>query len=346
VTTRKRAESTEREQRLLAEALQDATVALTSTLNFEKVLDRILENISRVLPMDSASIMIVDDQGIAQVARYNGLSAAVGSERTDLSPFVVSEVPNLNRMAQTGEPLIIADTKEVNYWKVNHKKGHSYLGSPIKVRGKVVGFINLDYNRAGFYTLGHAERLQSFVDLAAIAIENAQMFKRMRDIATTDDLTGLNNRRNLFTLAKREVNRAIRTGRDLSLFLIDLDHFKEINDTYGHQMGDEVLKKVAALFQTQLRNIDIPGRYGGDEFFIILPDTGASEALILAARLLHLVREMKIMENDRGTALTLSIGIACLQNTVFSFSDLLRKSDQALYLAKQNGRDRIEIWQA
>jgi PAS domain S-box-containing protein len=177
ITERKRAEEAEREQRALAEALRDAVAALNSTLDFGEVLDRILANVGRVVPHDAASIMLLDaEQGVARISRSHGYTergADVGAWRFPVADFV-----GLRTMAETGQPTIISDAHADPGWVRRSETDwqRSYVGAPIRVKGQIFGFMNLDSTTPGFFTPIHADRLQAFADQAAIAIENARLY--------------------------------------------------------------------------------------------------------------------------------------------------------------------------
>jgi PAS domain S-box-containing protein len=178
ITDRVYVEEAEREQRLLAEALRNSAAAINSTLHLDEVLDRILENVAHVVPHDAAVVLLVES-GIARFARARGYRDEV--TRNDLATmrFVVSETPNLQRMAETGKAFTISDTHVDRAWMKRREPQwhHSYAGAPICVKGRVIGFISLFSATKDFFTPTHAERLQSFADQAAIAIENARLFE-------------------------------------------------------------------------------------------------------------------------------------------------------------------------
>ncbi|NMC12051.1 MAG: diguanylate cyclase [Chloroflexi bacterium] len=344
VTSLKRAEYTEREGRILAEALRDVALAVTSTLDISEVLDRLLENVYRVLPCSMTNIVLVDDEGIGRVAHFRGYKDPAVIDWLKNITFDIDKVESYQFMDKTGQALIVPDTHAVDYWKIRDNQLRSYLGAPIWVKGRAVGFINLDHEQVGFYNAEHAERLQAFANLAAIALDNARLFIKVNELATHDGLTGLNNRRHLFYLAANEVQRALRYQTPLSLLIIDIDHFKQVNDTFGHQVGDVTLQKVAQVFQTMVRDIDISGRYGGDEFCLLMPETNASFALKAAERILELVNDIEINTDQGIQHITASIGVATLGEHDISFDELLQHADEALYSAKQNGRCQIREW--
>jgi diguanylate cyclase (GGDEF)-like protein len=157
-------------------------------------------------------------------------------------------------------------------------------------------------------------------------------------IAITDELTGLYNRRHILSRFHEEFEKATRLGRDLSCIIADIDHFKTVNDKYGHQAGDAVLKEVAHRISQSIRIYDILGRYGGEEFLIILPDTDIEQAWHFAERTRMQVKESPIMDNS----ITISLGVTCLQEGDQSIDNLIKRADDVLYKAKKAGRDRVE----
>lgn len=344
VSAQKRAELLEREQRLLAESLSQAALTFTKTLDVEETLNRILDEVAAILPNQLACIQMVDDHGSASIMGFRGQADPETAEWMKTTRPEVAKTPGLSWMADTGQALIIPDLLEPGESGNMLKFGRSYLGAPVRVKDNVIGFINLCHEQPNFYTPTHLKKLQAFADLAAVVIENTRLFQMTQELANTDGLTSVNNRRYFFVLAIKEVRRSIRFKKDLSLLMMDLDYFKEINDTYGHQVGDSVLKHLGELFRTALREVDIPGRYGGDEFAIILPETSEQNAVIMGNRLLELIRESEIPTEAGPIRFTASFGLSSLDDHHGSFEDLLQEADRALYLAKQKGRNRLEIY--
>lgn len=167
-------------------------------------------------------------------------------------------------------------------------------------------------------------------------------YTEIAEQAHQDFLTGLANRRYFLELAEQEISRSIRYGSLLAVCMLDLDFFKKVNDTYGHKVGDVVLKKLSALFGESLRNIDIVGRIGGEEFAIVLPETDKKHALEVAERIRQLVEHTKItLENGPPLKFTISIGIAMFDDKDTNIDILLNAADQALYKAKNTGRNRV-----
>ena len=173
---------------------------------------------------------------------------------------------------------------------------------------------------------------------------------RYKELAITDALTGVFNRRGLFQLGEREVERALRFQRPFSIVMIDIDYFKNINDTHGHPIGDRILRALAECCRAQARNVDLVARYGGEEFILLLPETDVWGAALVAERLRDAVEKMVVSaeanENDIGKTvqITVSLGIAMLTMGMSNLADLFTHVDQALYAAKETGRNRTMIF--
>jgi two-component system, cell cycle response regulator len=166
----------------------------------------------------------------------------------------------------------------------------------------------------------------------------------LHDLSITDCLTGLYNRRYLMDSLNREILRADRKDGSLSLIVIDIDHFKRVNDTYGHQQGDLVLQIVSRIIKMELRNYDIAARFGGEEFFAVLPDVNADEALIVAERIRSAVEEFQFEKDLYDLELTISLGVADLSYlSCQSVDNFIKLADDALYLAKANNRNCVEL---
>ncbi len=185
------------------------------------------------------------------------------------------------------------------------------------------------------------------VELQQEIEERKRLEAKLVQLATTDELTGIHNRRYFFERAQTEFSRAIRYKRSLTVLMVDVDHFKKVNDTFGHSAGDQVLSGLSAVICRMLRDSDIFGRYGGEEFCILLPDTSAKQGLSVAERIRQNV-ELHPFETTTGTlSITLSIGLACLflngPNQPTSLEQLINKADHALYKAKQDGRNRVTV---
>jgi diguanylate cyclase (GGDEF)-like protein len=180
-----------------------------------------------------------------------------------------------------------------------------------------------------------------FASQVAVALENARLYKKVQQMAITDDLTGLYNRRGLFELGRREVERAQRFRHPLSAVMIDIDNFKQFNDRYSHATGDEVLRMFGKRCRESLREVDIVGRYGGEEFVILLPENNVIGAQMVAERLRALIEETKTPTDHGSVSVTVSIGVSEVTSDIKSLGRLIARADRALHLAKDGGRNRV-----
>ena len=217
---------------------------------------------------------------------------------------------------------------------------------PLLWQDRGIGALVLGSEREGFLTNDAFEMMRVISDHATIAIANAQMYERMERMATTDGLTSLTNHRYFQELFDAMLARCERYGRKMSLILTDIDHFKSINDTYGHPVGDMVLKKVAKLLTGAARRTDVVARYGGEEFAVLMEETGTEGALQTAERIRKAV-EAETMRSENGTfKCTLSLGIATFPEDANVKARLAECADQALYTAKRSGRNQSVVWKS
>ncbi len=168
--------------------------------------------------------------------------------------------------------------------------------------------------------------------------------ENLRKISSCDHLTGIANRRVFFEAAELELSRRKRSPRDVSLILFDVDHFKRVNDTYGHPTGDLVLRHFAGLLTSAFREVDVVARVGGEEFAVLLPSTGATAAIAAAERLRHLVESQPLVANDLRISYTVSGGVATTEDDLADLDALIKRADQSLYAAKAGGRNNIGRW--
>lgn len=176
--------------------------------------------------------------------------------------------------------------------------------------------------------------------------ERDVLLQTLKHMSETDELTGLHNRRFLYKEAEKELTRAARYDHPISCFMIDIDHFKQVNDTYGHQIGDKVLVAFAETLQQSLRQIDITARWGGEEFVVLLPEADAEQAQAAAERLRQEIERMRISSKQGEISITVSIGTTGLYaSRQLDFDTLIRETDDALYQAKQAGRNCVVNWE-
>ena len=239
----------------------------------------------------------------------------------------------------------------------------SMMDAAIRREGAVVGVVCLEHvGERRTWTAAEMEFAGALADQAALAlaaIERRQLEKeqasvkseliRARELALRDELTGLANRRALEKLLAEEVTRALRHGRPLSILMADVDHFKAVNDTYGHPAGDEVLRELARILGQSLRSIDTAARYGGEELLMVLPETPGAEARRVAERIRTTVAEHVFLVEPEGAEprlslrVTVSLGIASVPQDADSPERLVEIADRALYDAKRQGRNRLVV---
>lgn len=177
----------------------------------------------------------------------------------------------------------------------------------------------------------------------SLAISNIRLKKRLKEMAIRDPLTQLYNRRYMDDVTTREIKKAERSGKPLGMIMIDLDHFKQINDRFGHQAGDEVLRNVAGALVSGVRSEDMVCRFGGEEFFILIPDAGCDDCMKRASDLRAAIKSMAFSCQGRQIGpVTVSAGVAVFPEDGQTLDELLKKADIALYTAKEKGRDRVE----
>jgi diguanylate cyclase (GGDEF)-like protein len=222
--------------------------------------------------------------------------------------------------------------------------GGPALGAPLRRGHSVLGVIVVERDPAepAFDTDDEA-MLVSLAGPAGIAVDNVLLHREAQRLSVTDPLTGAGNLRHMTTTLAREVERATRFDRPLALLLMDLDHFKRVNDTYGHTVGDAVLRELSRRVAACVREVDTVARYGGEEFVVITPETDTEGALHLAARICEAIREAPFVVGEDNVIVTVSIGVASLPSHGTSSGDLVRAADDGLYAAKRAGRDRYQL---
>lgn len=199
----------------------------------------------------------------------------------------------------------------------------------------------VDYITKPFKTPELLARVKTHLQLKHTRDKLKQVYKELEKLVNTDTLTKIANRRALFRLAEQEFSRAQRYGYIFSVLILDLDHFKNINDTYGHDLGDQALQLVANTILNSLRKVDIFGRYGGEEFVIILPETQLQDALTVGEKIRDLVSKISLSVSARAIKITVSIGVAVYQPEDQNIDMILHRADRSLYVAKDQGRNRV-----
>jgi diguanylate cyclase (GGDEF)-like protein/PAS domain S-box-containing protein len=332
----------ERRRRQEAETLRTVSDALASTLDLRQVLDIILDQLAVVIDYDSAAVLLWEGEKVKAVAGRGFREASLDTD----DPLPLSN-PLLLEIRQTLKPIWLSNPhQDPRFAGWSHTTPiRSWMGMPLVVHGKFLGFLTLDSYAEGTYSASQAALVQPFANQAAQAIENASLFDWVQRQAVTDVLTNIYNRRGFFELGQREIERALRFHRDLAAVMLDIDRFKLVNDRLGHAIGDQVLAEIARRCVEVLRRVDLIGRYGGEEFAILLPETDLNAAARIAERLRTEISGTRI-GTDRGPlSVTISLGVATIHSTTNDLGSLLEAADSAMYAAKQAGRDCVRLYQ-
>jgi diguanylate cyclase (GGDEF)-like protein len=318
--------------------------ALTSSLQLDQVLRTIMEKIDEFLRPDTWSLVLMDEEKqelYFEIAIGKG-AQALKDVRIKMGQGLVGWV------AQSGEAVVVPDvSKDTRFFAgVDEKtkmETRSVVAVPVRFRDHTLGVIEL-VNCVG--PDGFSDRdlglLEALADYAAIALENAWHVQRIHELTITDDCTSLYNASHLNFMLDTEIYRSQRYGYEFSLIFIDLDHFKQVNYTYGHLIGSKLLAEIGALLKASCRLIDSAFRYGGDEFVVLLPQTSKENAYVVARRLHRLIRD-SVWLKDAGLNLRItgSVGVAAYPSDSKTKADLLHLADEAMYLVKNTTRDAV-----
>jgi diguanylate cyclase (GGDEF)-like protein len=324
-------------------ALQKTALEIASSTNSTTLLESIIRRSAQLLEGSSGGLYLCepDRQQVRLRVTYNIMGDYAGTT-LKYSEGVAGKI------AQTGEPLIINDYQGWDGRAMVFEPDHPFdavLGVPLIWQNQILGVIDV-VRDAGMppFVQADLDLLTLFAYHAVIAIENTRLLDETHRLAITDDLTGLSNRRHCLELANREFDQAWRYKQPLSAIFLDLDNYKQVNDSYGHAVGDEVLRAVAARCLSQLRKVDILGRYGGEEFVAFLPETNLDATHLVAERLRRKVADEPIETRHGPIAVTISLGIATLDERCTDLDILLERADQGVYAAKQAGRNQVCVW--
>ncbi len=343
----------ERSQHQRAEALVDVLTAAASTFSMKQVLIRLCRAVVNISVGDRCSIFTVDEQsralepvmslGIEDEGLWQRFRNPAPGENT-------TTLPEHNRLFEAvttwEDPIIMEDAATsglLSPWWIETFNIKSLVHYPLRVKDRTIGMMTVDAFRHHVrFAKEEVETLAAIAKQAAVVIENTRLHERLKEQAITDPLTNLYNHRHMHERLDEELARASRTGKPFAVMMMDLDGFKLFNDTHGHPRGDEALRFVASQLRAALRTSDIIGRYGGDEFLAILPETSREKAEEAGQRITSSLAESPFVPEGSADheTLGLSIGIASYPQDSTVKQDLIALADTALYEAKRTGGGR------
>ncbi len=345
----------EQAQRRRSEALVDVLTTAASNLGLNKVLVKICQTAVDISVADRCSIFVMDENGRLAPKmslgvedpelwqRFRNAQALAGAEAEseDLRNFYA-------KLSEMEEPVIIEDTVTsslIPKWWTDAFQMKSLVHYPLRVKDRTIGLMSVDaFRQMVQFPKEEIETLSAIARQAAVVIENARLHEQLQEQAITDHLTGLFDHRHVHKRLEEEFARAERSKSIFAVMMMDVDKFKDVNDTYGHLHGDEALRFISRRLRDTVRGTDIVGRYGGDEFLVILPDTSREAAQEVAHRITANLAETPFIVDNNGkeSAVTIgmSIGIACYPQDGTRIDELVMLADGALYDAKRMGGSR------
>jgi diguanylate cyclase (GGDEF)-like protein len=334
------------------ERFYQATAMLGRALTVEQVIETAFDAAAAIVEYDTAIIAMYDRakarHKIAAVrVRPGGEGIVDPAQLTDLefkdnAGLASMVVKNRHYLPAGGEPREV--TAPIYTRKVKIDDARSLLVLPLLAADEPVGTLTLVARAEKRFGKDVREMLAVIANQVAIALENGFLYRKMETMATTDGLTGLTNHRTFQQRFADMLERAARHNHRVALLLCDVDHFKKVNDTYGHPIGDEVLRRVARVLQEVPRKIDLPARYGGEEFAVLLDNVDIAQAKQVAERIRIEISKV-VVDSDKGPlSVTESIGVTVFPDDGRDRAVLIERADLALYHAKHTGRNRVVTW--
>ena len=334
----------EKERRVEIETLRSIAAAIGASLDLGETVERILAETRRIIVYDTATVQILHKSHLEVIGGYGfkdldeilKLSFPFPEQGSLSTRAIQEKKPLLTNNVSRDFPSFVQPDREnpVNAW----------LGIPLIRHGDVIGLVALDSHTSGRYHEHHIELAAAIGDHIAIALENARLHEQTYQMAMEDSLTRAGSRHRFSIEGRLLFENAKRSKHPISVVLIDIDHFKRVNDTYGHDIGDIVLRYIARTCARELRTTDLFARYGGEEFVIVLPDTPETEAVAAAVRILEKIAAMRVSEYD--VHVTVSAGlITGVPIATETLDQYIRRADEALYGSKRSGRNQLTVWE-
>jgi diguanylate cyclase (GGDEF)-like protein len=326
--------SLERQRARQLEAINAIAQQSTAVMELEELLVRVCSVIQKAFQVSHVSLLLREEGDLVMRAHQGTLTPSIpagGRFPAGQEPWsrVISASGTIieNDLSTTPEPL-----------RLFHESG-SRMSIPLISFGQTLGVLTLHSSQPNAFRESETQSLESVADICANSIQNAHYVERVKQLAYLDGLTGIFNRRYFELRILEEIERACRYGTGMAVIMADIDQFKNLNDEFGHLLGDEVLRQVSSLFHQQLRKVDVVCRYGGEEFAILLTQITTQQALAIAEKLRRLVEAFQFPGVPR--TITISAGVAAFPAHGRTRDDMVRAADSGLYAAKQAGRNRV-----
>ena len=325
------------------QVLHEVARTLPSSLDLDQVLRGIMQQMSQAFLPESWSLLTLDEEA-------QQLVFAAGAEETLVHKRIPVGEGVAGWVALHGEPLILnnpqqdarylADADAANHGK---RAAESVVCLPLRARGSTQGVIQLVNCKMEELRPQQIFLLQALCDYAAIAIQNARVLEQVQRLTITDDCTGLYNARHMYAMLDSALERCTKKHQPVGLIFLDLDHFKEVNDTHGHLHGSKLLAEVATLIRNNIGPLCSAFRYGGDEFVILLPNMGKESCINTARLLLETIQKTSFLaESGLAVRLGASFGVACAPEDGRSLHEVIRAADTAMYAVKNSTRNGVQ----
>ena len=317
------------------DALIEIVRGVNATLEPSKIGEVVVDRASTWLPAPCWAVVSADLSGQLSVLADRGLSPDMGPAVYAIAKWVMHR----------NQEFVTADMTRDS--RLPDASVGAVVAFPLSCRGRRVGaLVAIDRQpsaREPKLSESMLRAVRVLLEPASVALDNSLLLKRAEALSVTDDLTSLYNSRYLNQVLRRETKRASRSGRPLSLLFIDLDGFKAVNDTHGHMFGSRALVEAAAVIRSSARETDVVARFGGDEFALILPDTGGEGAFAVGERIRERIAAHNFLAEDRlNIHLTASVGVATLPDVAASADELMQAADKAMYQVKDSGKNGIQ----
>jgi len=326
--------------------LHEVNTRIASALDPDEVLAGMLDSLSQLVTYETAVVYLLDlDVAVPVDGPHTVVPAATPPRVRAARSYVSGPLPTMIGSI-AGDDSTVVEAMQAQQSAGRMTPEHALqLVVPLRAGGRSLGALDLRLGEA--LPEDDVKIIELLAAAAAVALQNAHLYQETQRLATTDQLTGLSNYRHFHDLLNLEVQRARRMGYPVGLVIMDLDHFKQVNDRHGHPVGDQALSLIADELRARLRRTDVLGRLGGEEFGAILPGATLQEVEVVAEKVRHAVQELPPLRGGMTAALTpvtLSLGGASLAADVVDAELLVSCADRALYEAKRNGRNQVRLW--